>query len=795
MKKLSVFSLIVSLLFVFSCEDKKDTTPPEVTITSPSNDSKVNEVVTVTCMSTDNKEVTKVELWVDGQSTGLIDETEPYSFKWNTTEYKDGDHTLIVRGYDSSDNEGDSPPVKVNVDNTVSVPVGVSVKSVSFSNGGFTIDWSKSTDGDFKSYSVEHSVESEMNDYEEIFTTEDVNVTTTRMEDTSPLSYHYFRVTVTDTFDYQTKGSIYSSSLDPVPDSVDVKSVTYDLEKMTVEWDKSNVGDFGSYKLLYSKTESGDRDTLKTYTNNNTTSYSTSTYDPTIENWYWVIVSDTLDQSKIGNGKTNNINSPPTPIDITSVTYDLEKMKVTWDESKDWDFKKYTLYKGVDQFDTNNSIVSDFEENSTLEYTVNTFDPTKENWFFIKVTNHFGQESEVGEKKRNDIDKDPNSSIVGITKSDENYNIVWSSNLENDFYSYKLYESEYSDMTNKVLLKETMNSNDTTFVKSGIQLDNKFYYHVETTDVWGLNSYSGPEFISTLLKVLYESKKKLNIMDIEGSYILQFGNQNEIQNFSPDGKTIVYGHYGNQIHSINVDGTDNKQLITSGSTNYDIKYNYDGTKILFTTYISPNHYLYQMDVDGGNQTILSNEDIRVFSVSKNTNRVTYTYSTDEQNVYSYDISLDEEIGIVIGGTNIHPKISNDGSKIVYVLQEPNRGEIYLIDFDGYNKVDLWDINEDQYYPILTKDNKKIIYVNNPNIGNQLKIMDVDGKNKTVLVQMDNNIDRIINPKISYDGKKVLFHTKGSQGFSKIFIVDIDGNNFKELRRNLQGEIEPQFEPR
>jgi len=74
-------------------------------------------------------------------------------------------------------------------------------------------------------------------------------------------------------------------------------------------------------------------------------------------------------------------------------------------------------------------------------------------------------------------------------------------------------------------------------------------------------------------------------------------------------------------------------------------------------------------------------------------------------------------------------------------------------------------------------------------------MDVDGKNKTVLVQMDNEIDQIINPKISYDGKKVLFHTKRSQGLSKIFIVDIDGNNFKELRWDLNGEIQPQFQPR
>ena len=159
------------------------------------------------------------------------------------------------------------------------------------------------------------------------------------------------------------------------------------------------------------------------------------------------------------------------------------------------------------------------------------------------------------------------------------------------------------------------------------------------------------------------------------------------------------------------------------------------------------------------------------------------------------LSSSNEIGISVGGTNINPKISNDGSKIVYNLLEPNRGEIYLIDYDGYNKVNLYDPNEDQNYPILTNDNKKVIYVNNSSEGDELKIMDVDGKNKTVLVQMDNEIDQIINPKISYDGKKVLFHTKRSQGLSKIFIVDIDGNNFKELRWDLNGEIQPQFEPR
>ena len=45
---------------MFGCEDKEDTTPPTVTITSPQNNSSVSEVVSITCMSSDNEGVEKV---------------------------------------------------------------------------------------------------------------------------------------------------------------------------------------------------------------------------------------------------------------------------------------------------------------------------------------------------------------------------------------------------------------------------------------------------------------------------------------------------------------------------------------------------------------------------------------------------------------------------------------------------------------------------------------------------------------------------------------------------------------
>ena len=76
------------MLFAFwSCEEEVllDTPPPTVVITFPQDGSTVYEMVNITCVSSDNDAVDKVELWVNGSPTASIDETEPYSLEWNTT--------------------------------------------------------------------------------------------------------------------------------------------------------------------------------------------------------------------------------------------------------------------------------------------------------------------------------------------------------------------------------------------------------------------------------------------------------------------------------------------------------------------------------------------------------------------------------------------------------------------------------------------------------------------------------------------------------------------------------------
>ena len=68
MKKLYLLLPILFLIY-WGCEEEQveeeDTTPPTVTITFPQNNTTVFELVNITCISSDNEGVEKVELWLN----------------------------------------------------------------------------------------------------------------------------------------------------------------------------------------------------------------------------------------------------------------------------------------------------------------------------------------------------------------------------------------------------------------------------------------------------------------------------------------------------------------------------------------------------------------------------------------------------------------------------------------------------------------------------------------------------------------------------------------------------------
>ena len=57
--------------------------------------------------------------------------------------------------------------------------------------------------------------------------------------------------------------------------------------------------------------EDGDKETLATYTDIATSSHSITEFDPLVENWFYVQVTDTLGLTTMGTGMTNTLETTP----------------------------------------------------------------------------------------------------------------------------------------------------------------------------------------------------------------------------------------------------------------------------------------------------------------------------------------------------------------------------------------------------------------------------------------------------------------------------------------------------
>ena len=94
-----------------------DTSPPTVSITSPTASAIVLGTINVTANAADNVAVASVQLKVDGNNVGSPDTSAPYSLPWDTLTTANGSHTLTVVATDGAGNATTSAQVAVTVNN------------------------------------------------------------------------------------------------------------------------------------------------------------------------------------------------------------------------------------------------------------------------------------------------------------------------------------------------------------------------------------------------------------------------------------------------------------------------------------------------------------------------------------------------------------------------------------------------------------------------------------------------------------------------------------------------------
>jgi len=97
-----------------------DTTPPQVSITNPTDGSTVSGTVNIQAKATDNIGVSKVEFYVDS-ALKSTDTSSPYAYSWNSAEASNATHTLKAIAYDTSNITGFNQ-INVTVNNAAPPP-------------------------------------------------------------------------------------------------------------------------------------------------------------------------------------------------------------------------------------------------------------------------------------------------------------------------------------------------------------------------------------------------------------------------------------------------------------------------------------------------------------------------------------------------------------------------------------------------------------------------------------------------------------------------------------------------
>ena len=610
MKKLSVFSLIVSLLFVFSCEDKGDTTPPTVTIQSPVSGTTIGELVTIKVSTEDNKGILKVEFFID--NTIVQTDTEsPYEYEWDTTKETDGDHTIKVNSYDLSENMTESQPVLVKVDN--------------------------------------------------------------------------------ESF---------------LPTQINIESVSYDLNKMTVQWSESTDTDFMEYNLHYSDSENGTKTLIRTITDKTVSSFDTMTFDPTKENWYFLEVTDSFGLKKMGNGKTNTIDSPPTKPTLNVIGYDFGNsvFKINWEQNTDDDFKSYILYESESEDMSGKS-----EMFTSIDISVDSFDVNSEKELYRYY--QLVVEDKWGLSTVSDIQIGSAYGLVGATVESGGYLITVDINGRNLiqhkllFNGYQVYVSspiKFSKDGSEIIFHGRNKDGDFDIWKVGI--NGKNIKRLTTSS----NSERYPILSPNGEKIAYVSSdgvySNIFIMNSDGSNKIKVTNSNSINNrisFSPDGLRIVFvsDRLGNkELYSIGVDGTNIIQLTDVSESHEEDdfpSYSPSEDKIIFQRKYGCGYHIMTISTDGSNITTLTDCPFTQPVISPIGDYIVFYQSNAQIMRMNLNSGIMTAIIKPLNSTNYkvyNPSFNSTGTKLVYIDRVDNTVNIHTVNIDGTDDKSITNLN-------------------------------------------------------------------------------------------------------
>ena len=140
-----------------------------------------------------------------------------------------------------------------------------------------------------------------------------------------------------------------------------------------------------------------------------------------------------------------------------------------------------------------------------------------------------------------------------------------------------------------------------------------------------------------------------------------------------------------------------------------------------------------------------------------------------------------------------PVWSPDGGKIAFVSNRDGNHDIFVMDADGTNPVNLTrDSESNDHGPHWSPDGSKIVYVSDRRGGYNLHIMNPDGTGQTNLTS---GLDSDQSPQWSPDGSRIAFlRYYPGRGSTNILVVEPDGTNLVNLTSHDGGDSRFSWSP-